>query len=198
MHMHMHMHMLAYVIILICYTVNTVSRGIMVVIHYWKLHLRVHEQSTNLTSKYQNLVFACRRRSTVVTSQFQIRKCRPWRQWRNERSLSVLVGLCAHGQVNNVMAWCRQATSHDLSQCCPGCMSSHGVTKPWCVNNKTSCLSFACINIWNDSRKTLEKQKWYVDTYDPIIANLNLNLNLNFWIQWPKTSHDRQVGLCVY
>ena len=29
-----------------------------------------------------------------------------------------------------VMAWCRQATSHYLSQCWPSSMSPHGVTRP--------------------------------------------------------------------
>ena len=29
-----------------------------------------------------------------------------------------------------VMAWCRQATSHYLSQCWPSCMSPYGITRP--------------------------------------------------------------------
>ena len=33
-----------------------------------------------------------------------------------------------------VMAWCRQATSHYLSQCCPRSLSPFGVTRPQCVN----------------------------------------------------------------
>ena len=33
-----------------------------------------------------------------------------------------------------VMAWCRQATSHYLSQCWPSSMSPYGVTKPQWVN----------------------------------------------------------------
>ena len=32
-----------------------------------------------------------------------------------------------------VMAWCRQATSHYLSQCCPSSQSPHCVTRPQCV-----------------------------------------------------------------
>ena len=32
-----------------------------------------------------------------------------------------------------VMAWCRQATSHYLSQCWPRFMSRYGVTRPQCV-----------------------------------------------------------------
>ena len=40
-----------------------------------------------------------------------------------------------------IMAWCRQATSHYLSQCWPRSMSSHGVNRPqWveCINNNPS------------------------------------------------------------
>ena len=33
-----------------------------------------------------------------------------------------------------VMAWCRQATSHYLSQCWPSSMLPYGVTRPQCVN----------------------------------------------------------------
>ena len=33
-----------------------------------------------------------------------------------------------------VMAWCRQATSHYLSQCWPRSMSPHGITRPQWVN----------------------------------------------------------------
>ena len=33
-----------------------------------------------------------------------------------------------------VMAWCRQATSHYLSQCCPRSLSPYGVTRPQWVN----------------------------------------------------------------
>ena len=38
-----------------------------------------------------------------------------------------------------VMAWCRQAASHYLSQCCPRSLSPYGVTRPQWVN-ATSCF----------------------------------------------------------
>ena len=42
-----------------------------------------------------------------------------------------------------VMAWCRQATSHYLSQCWPGYMSPYGITRPWWVNYPgVSCWPF--------------------------------------------------------
>ena len=34
-----------------------------------------------------------------------------------------------------VMAWCRQATSHYLSQCWPRYMLPYGITRPQCVND---------------------------------------------------------------
>ena len=37
-----------------------------------------------------------------------------------------------------VMAWCRQATSHYLSQCWPSFLSPYGVTRPYWVNPSTS------------------------------------------------------------
>ena len=43
-----------------------------------------------------------------------------------------------------VMAWCRQATSHYLSQCWPRSISSYGVTRPQWV--KSAILPLACIN----------------------------------------------------
>ena len=38
-----------------------------------------------------------------------------------------------------VMAWCRQATSHYLSQCWPSSMSPYGITRPQRVNSLWSC-----------------------------------------------------------
>ena len=37
-----------------------------------------------------------------------------------------------------VMAWCHQATSHYLSQCCPRSLSPYGVTRPQWVNSLSS------------------------------------------------------------
>ena len=35
----------------------------------------------------------------------------------------------------HVMAWCRQATSHYVSQCWPRSLSPYGATRPWQVNS---------------------------------------------------------------
>ena len=40
-----------------------------------------------------------------------------------------------------VMAWCSQATSHDLSQCWPRSISPYGVSRPQRVKGVSSCLS---------------------------------------------------------
>ena len=38
-----------------------------------------------------------------------------------------------------VMAWCREAASHYLSQCWPGYLSSFGITRPQWVNDLGIC-----------------------------------------------------------
>ena len=49
-----------------------------------------------------------------------------------------------------VMAWCRQATSHYLSRCWPRSMSPNGVTRPqwvtWTLRNKF---------LWNQNEKAI-------------------------------------------
>ena len=63
-------------------------------------NLRVLEQSMNITSQCQCLAFAWRHRSTVMTSQCQVRKDRPWRQWRNGRSMIVCSGtICSRYKI---------------------------------------------------------------------------------------------------
>ena len=41
-----------------------------------------------------------------------------------------------------VMAWCRQATSHYLSQCWPRSLSPYSVTWPQWVNSNMTCMPF--------------------------------------------------------
>ena len=53
-----------------------------------------------------------------------------------------------------VMAWCRKATSHYLSQCWPRFLSPYGVTRPqWvkilCFLNHTFDLTHVLWNVWN-------------------------------------------------
>ena len=49
-----------------------------------------------------------------------------------------------------VMAWCRQAASHYLSQCCPKSLSPYGVTRPQWVKYDLKIPSSAShLDIWN-------------------------------------------------
>ena len=41
-----------------------------------------------------------------------------------------------------VMAWCRQATSHYLDQCCPRSLMPYGIISPWWVNVEK-------VRLWN-------------------------------------------------
>ena len=45
-----------------------------------------------------------------------------------------------------VMAWCRQATSHYLSQCWPRFKLQYGVTRPQWVNQYTACCKLIGMN----------------------------------------------------
>ena len=45
-----------------------------------------------------------------------------------------------------VMAWCRQATSHYLSQCWPRSMSPYGITRPQWVNDKAAKHTSTLLN----------------------------------------------------
>ena len=53
-----------------------------------------------------------------------------WMPWDLTDDKSALV---------QVMAWCRQATSHYLSQCWPRSISPYGVTRPQWVDNQGNC-----------------------------------------------------------
>ena len=57
-----------------------------------------------------------------------------------------------------VMAWCRQATSHCLSQCWPRSLLLYGVTRPQWVN----MISYISFGAFFDLRlnKRLNKQSW--------------------------------------
>ena len=65
-----------------------------------------------------------------------------WMPWNLTDDKSTLV---------QVMAWCRQAAGHYLSQCWPSSMSPYGVTGPQCVNiaseKRSACVFFLeCIH----------------------------------------------------
>ena len=82
-----------------------------------------------------------------------------------------------------VMAWCRQATSHYLSQCWPSSMSPYGVTRPQWVN---CTISGAYRNL-----ETWAKTFLCFDTRDTNILIINFNwlsgiipsIFLAFWFE---------------
>ena len=49
-----------------------------------------------------------------------------------------------------VMAWCRQTTSHCLSQCWPGFISPHGVTRPQWVKIVITPFCIVMRQLYND------------------------------------------------
>ena len=49
--------------------------------------------------------------------------------------------------MDQVMAWCRQETSHYRSQCWPSSMSQYGVNRPQWLNDY-QCLNYSKINQW--------------------------------------------------
>ena len=50
-----------------------------------------------------------------------------------------------------VMAWCRQAASHYLSQCCPKSLSPYGVTRPqWVKPRKDRISNYIHYKVWDE------------------------------------------------
>ena len=72
-----------------------------------------------------------------------------------------------------VMVWCRQATSHYLSQCWPRSLSPHGVTRPQCVNMYMSKINqeWSAKLIPVDYQHIAEAAQWrldYVEKTNPV------------------------------
>ena len=73
-----------------------------------------------------------------------------------------------------VMAWCRQATSHYLKQCWPRCMSPYGVNRPQCVN------SYAKIILCMDSAN----QRCHYNVMSSLIGWANTQNDPNYGPLW--------------
>ena len=90
-----------------------------------------------------------------------------------------------------VMAWCRQATSHYLSQCWPGSMSQCGVIRPQWVNgffnNWLKPILRACNEI-NIVPSMLLNQKIVVLIY---VAQAR-------WIDVTKARHNDHIPLLTW
>ena len=81
-----------------------------------------------------------------------------------------------------VMAWCRQATIHSLSQCWPRSMSPNGVTRPQWVkrdDNNTNVMNF-----------------WYFIFYDTLASHAYGRLDCHI-ILWLTTDHLSQWVLSI-
>ena len=74
-----------------------------------------------------------------------------------------------------VMAWCRQATSHYLSQCWPRSMLLYGITRPQCVKSShcNSFKDFFIFFIWR-----LGNHRWNLS---PIIGNKRVAVTSQKW-----------------
>ena len=81
-----------------------------------------------------------------------------------------------------VMAWCRQATGHYLSQCWPRSMSPYGVTRPqwvqWNLDNQTKFLleDFFFQFLWNGS---------HFVKFESILVDITV-----IWFQRTSQSHS--------
>ena len=84
-----------------------------------------------------------------------------WMPWDLTDDKSTLV---------QVMAWCRQATSHYLSQCWPSSMSPYGVTRPQWVNSLTCCI------IMSRARTVRLRLAWHHD------IDVKPTLAWQFWL----------------
>ena len=80
-----------------------------------------------------------------------------------------------------VMAWCRQAASHYLSQCCPKSLSPYGVTRLQWVNGLLSNEMRGCSNLSSPSQ-TACCGGVLLSVKQPPIA-------LTFWVLYSGMSH---------
>ena len=95
-----------------------------------------------------------------------------------------------------VMAWCRQATSHYLSQCWPRCLSPYGVTRPQCISKLTTigsdnglCVAWSvphhylnwCWNIVNSN--LINKLQWNLkrNSNSRIFKKMHLKMSCAHW-----------------
>ena len=75
-----------------------------------------------------------------------------------------------------VMAWCRQATSHYLGQCWPRSLPPYGVTRPQWVNSLI-CVSSHKVYAFQLFKNYFQLFMWY---HDKTFTSVNINLNICF------------------
>ena len=98
-----------------------------------------------------------------------------------------------------VMAWCRQATSHYLSQCWPRFMSPNGATRPqwncWRMNKMGDIFQEIKLMVFN----LYVTFKFYCNLYskDPIKSKPML-FNIMVWCQVIVSTSGDRVYCCTY
>ena len=87
-----------------------------------------------------------------------------------------------------VMAWCRQAASHYLSQCCPRSLSPYGVTRPqWVKPSLNQLMMVICKEMplracsW---KRRSEYTTWWEKPYCLLFYGVNLVINQH-WYWYP-------------
>ena len=117
-----------------------------------------------------------------------------------EESLIKLPSDECHGRTDDkstlvqVMAWCRQATSHYLSQCWPRYLSSYGMTRPQWVNSvtpeqngrklqiRTANITFSWIEFFFNSIFS-SKFKFYWNVFQCFSLVINKSALINWYMQ---------------
>ena len=104
--------------------------------------------------------------------------------------------------LNQVMAWCRQATSHYMSQCWPRFMSPYGVTMPQRVNDINleedvcffHCDSSQCIHVedccqWCSLLMTYHTMKLYMIVLTSVLPktwrpySYFWHIDMSYWLE---------------
>ena len=92
-----------------------------------------------------------------------------------------------------VMAWCRQATSHYLSQCWPRFMSPYGVTRPQWVNSMWWCNDTSRTSAW----LTLAPKDWKITINYQVRISLLLPM-ANEYTSFLSLSLRPHLYMCQY
>ena len=73
-----------------------------------------------------------------------------------------------------LMAWCHQATSHYLDQCCPRYMSPHGITRPQWVTVSQWLLALLLMSYAYCQTSNI----WHTKSQNLIVSRVILQLSL--------------------
>ena len=121
-----------------------------------------------------------------------------------------------------VMAWCRQATSHYLNQCWPRSSTPYGITRPQRVNTLRPRQNgrhfadgiFKCMflneNVWisinislnfvpkgpiNNIPSLIQIMAWCCPGDKPISEPMTVSLLTRFWVTWPQCVNRIDISI---